>query len=204
MLQLWPKPAFALTALLLAACASRAPSAPKVAEVEGGPAIAYDYDILIKGGTIYDGSGGKPYVADIGVKDGLIDAVYPKLKGDAAVEIDARGKAVTPGFVDLGAQAGDLTRGFTSAAPCRDFTDVSDRPLALAVRDLTSVAAASLGLKERGRIMPGWSADLVVFDPKGARPGVSGVEDVIVDGVLALDEGRPTGRAGPRAIDSCG
>jgi imidazolonepropionase-like amidohydrolase len=190
-------------ALLLSACATPAPVAPKVGEV-AAPAGEYDYDILIKGGTIYDGSGGKPYVADVGVKDGLINAVYPKLKGDAAVEIDARGKAVAPGFIDLGAQTADIARGFTSAAPCRDFTDVSDRPLAVAVRDLTSVAADSLGLKERGRLMPGWAADVVVFEAKGSRPGLTPVEEVIMDGALTLDHGRPTGLAKPRAPGSCG
>ena len=187
--------------LALTACATAtAPTSgrPSEAAIEA-PRAEYDYDILIKGGTIYDGSGGEPYVADIGVKDGQINAVYPRLKGDAAVEINARGKAVAPGFFDLGAETGDLTRGFTSAAPCRDFTDVSERPLAIAVRDLTSVPAASLGLHDRGRLMPGWAADLVVFDPKGARPGVSGVNDVIVDGVLAVESGRPTGRAAPHS-----
>lgn len=182
-------------ALLLAACAGQTPTTSTASEVTSAPRIEYDYDILIKGGTIYDGSGGKPYVADIGVRGGLIDAVYPKLKGDAAVEIDARGKAVAPGFFDLGAASGDLTRGFTSAAACRDFTDVSDRPLAAAVQDLTSVAAASLRLKDRGRIMPGWAADLVVFEPKGARPGLTLVEDAIVDGVFAVRDGQPTGLA---------
>ena len=184
-------------ALLLSACATATaptPGRPSQTAVEA-PRAEYDYDILIKGGTIYDGSGGEPYVADVGVKDGRINAVYPKLKGDAAVEINARGKAVAPGFFDLGAETADLTRGFTSAAPCRDFTDVSERPLAIAVRDLTSVAAASLGLHDRGRLMPGWAADLVVFDPKGARPGISPVEDVIVDGALAVRSGQPTGLA---------
>jgi len=198
------KHVFALAALLLASCASQAPSAPQPVEAVSGPTAEYDYDVLIKGGTIYDGSGGKPYVADIGVRDGLINAVYPKLKGDAAVEIDARGKAVAPGFIDLGSDKAELARGFTSAAPCRDFTDVSDRPLPVAVRDLTSKAAASLGLHDRGRLMPGWAADLVVFEPEGARPGLTPVADVIIDGVLAVEEGRSTDRAAAHDLDSCG
>lgn len=184
-----------LAALLLASCAGRPPSAPQATETIGGPVAEYDYDILIKGGTIYDGSGGKPYVADIGVKDGLINAVYPKLKGDAGVEIDARGKAVAPGFIG----AGDLAQGVTSR--CAGAAAPSGEPLAQAVRDLTSVPAARLGLKERGRLMPGWAADIVVFD---AKEGLGAASDVIIDGVLALDEGRPTGRANPRALDGCG
>ena len=88
-------------ALLLASCAT--PAAPP--EPTGGPVAEtdreYDYDVLIRGGTVYDGSGGAPYVADIAVEDGRISAVYPRLKGDARVEIDARGKAVAPGFINM-------------------------------------------------------------------------------------------------------
>jgi len=182
--------------LLLSACAASGPTAPHATEAAAAaPAGEYDYDILIKGGTIYDGSGGKPYVADIGVKDGLINAVYPKLKGDAAVEIDARGKAVAPGFIG----SGDLAHGFTSQ--CAGTQAPSAEPLAEAIRDLTSTPAALFGLKEHGRIMPGWAADLVVFD---AKAGLGSIEDVVDHGVLALDDGRPTGRAAPRVLNSCG
>jgi N-acyl-D-amino-acid deacylase len=88
------------TALLLAACATPAPTVVETpAEVvEAG---TYDHDILIRGGTIYDGSGGAPYVADIAIDGERISAVYPKLKGDARIEIDARGKAVSPGFINM-------------------------------------------------------------------------------------------------------
>jgi len=34
-----------------------------------------DFDLIIRGGTIYDGSGGEPFVADVAVKDGLIAQV---------------------------------------------------------------------------------------------------------------------------------
>ena len=59
------------------------------------------YDLLIRNGTIVDGSGGEPYVGDVGVRDGVITAVG-QVNGDAAErEIDAAGLLVTPGFVDL-------------------------------------------------------------------------------------------------------
>lgn len=58
------------------------------------------YEILIKGGTVIDGSGLPGVQADIGVSDGLITAVGD-LKGEAADEvIDAEGLVVSPGFVD--------------------------------------------------------------------------------------------------------
>jgi N-acyl-D-aspartate/D-glutamate deacylase len=58
------------------------------------------YDLIIRNGTIVDGLGGEPYVADVAVRDGVIAAVGA-VDGDAGREIDATGLLVTPGFVDL-------------------------------------------------------------------------------------------------------
>lgn len=54
----------------------------------------------ISGGLIYDGNGGTPYLADIGIKDGVITEIGANL-GPAAREIDAGGAIVTPGFIDI-------------------------------------------------------------------------------------------------------
>jgi adenine deaminase len=186
--------------LLLSACAAQAPSLPRTTQVETRRAIEYDYDILIKGGTIYDGSGGKPYVADIGVKDGLINAVYPKLKGDAAVEIDARGRAVAPGFIG----GGDLQDGFVvTAARCIE-PSLDATLLPEAVRRMTSGHAERLHMKERGRLMPGWAADIVVFDPSGGLPQPAAVKDVIMGGVMVLEDGKVTRPTELTIIEGCG
>ncbi len=58
------------------------------------------FDLVIRGGTVVDGSGGAPYVADVAVKDGRIAGVG-KIAGRGAEEIDAAGRIVTPGFVDI-------------------------------------------------------------------------------------------------------
>jgi N-acyl-D-amino-acid deacylase len=58
------------------------------------------YDLIIRGGTIVDGLGGKPVVADIAVQDGSIAAIG-KISGTANEEIDASNLVVTPGFVDI-------------------------------------------------------------------------------------------------------
>jgi N-acyl-D-amino-acid deacylase len=58
------------------------------------------YDLIIRNGTIVDGLGSEPYVADVAVRDGVIIAVGA-VDGDAGREIDATGLLVTPGFVDL-------------------------------------------------------------------------------------------------------
>ncbi|KMO76147.1 N-acyl-D-amino-acid deacylase family protein [Mycolicibacterium obuense] len=59
------------------------------------------YDLIIRGGTVVDGLGGEPFVADVAVRDGVITAVGPDVAGPATREIDATGLLVTPGFVDL-------------------------------------------------------------------------------------------------------
>jgi N-acyl-D-amino-acid deacylase len=59
------------------------------------------YDLIIRNGTIVDGSGGEPYVGDVAVRDGVIATVGSVNGETAAQEIDATGLLVTPGFVDL-------------------------------------------------------------------------------------------------------
>ena len=59
------------------------------------------YDLIIRNGTIVDGSGGEPHVGDVAVRDGVIAAVGSVNGDTAAREIDATGLLVTPGFVDL-------------------------------------------------------------------------------------------------------
>ena len=57
-------------------------------------------DLVIRGGTVFDGSGGEPFEADVAVADGKIVAVGA-FAGSGREEIDARGHMVTPGFVDV-------------------------------------------------------------------------------------------------------
>jgi len=58
------------------------------------------YDSIIRNGTIIDGTGADRFVADIGIKDGKIAAVG-QISESADFEIDAKGKLVTPGWVDI-------------------------------------------------------------------------------------------------------
>ena len=65
------------------------------------------FDLKITGGTVVDGTGADRFRADIGVKDGRIVEVRRRngddadLEGDAAETLDATGRIVAPGFVDI-------------------------------------------------------------------------------------------------------
>ena len=82
------------------------------------------YDTIIRNGMVYDGNGGKPFKADIGIKNDTI-AFIGDLSGESAkLEVDAKGKAVSPGFINMlswspvsliedGKSQGELREGVT-------------------------------------------------------------------------------------------
>jgi N-acyl-D-amino-acid deacylase len=82
------------------------------------------HDVLITGGTIYDGTGAPGQVGDVAIDGDRIAYVGPHIPMSAARVIDARGKAVTPGFINMlshaeetllvdGRALSDLTQGVT-------------------------------------------------------------------------------------------
>lgn len=60
-----------------------------------------DYDVIVRGGTVYDGSGADPFTADIGIRGDVIAAIGDLSTASAATEIDASGLAVAPGFINM-------------------------------------------------------------------------------------------------------
>jgi N-acyl-D-amino-acid deacylase len=83
-----------------------------------------DYDLLIHGGTVYDGTGSSGFAGDVAILGDRIAYVGPKAPGKARREIDATGKAVAPGFINMlswstesllidGRGQGDLRQGVT-------------------------------------------------------------------------------------------
>jgi N-acyl-D-aspartate/D-glutamate deacylase len=77
-----------LAAALLAACG-------------GAPQPAAHFDLIVRGGTVYDGGGGTPYRADLGIRGDTIAAIGDLAGATAATSIDATGLAVAPGFVNM-------------------------------------------------------------------------------------------------------
>jgi N-acyl-D-amino-acid deacylase len=76
-----------MSAACLAACAS--------------PQPAPSYDTVIRGGAIYDGSGGAPYRSDVALSGDRIVYVGPRAPARGRTEIDASGLAVAPGFINM-------------------------------------------------------------------------------------------------------
>jgi N-acyl-D-aspartate/D-glutamate deacylase len=68
-----------------------------------------DYDIIIKGGRIVDGSGNPWYKGDIAVKEDKIACIARRIEPDAEQVIDATGLVVSPGFIDAHSHADSST-----------------------------------------------------------------------------------------------
>ena len=62
---------------------------------------AAEFDVLIRNGAIYDGTGAPPYSADVAIKDDRVVAIGSFSESTASLEIDASGLAVSPGFFNL-------------------------------------------------------------------------------------------------------
>jgi N-acyl-D-amino-acid deacylase len=104
------------------------------------------YDVVIRGGTVYDGSGGAPVVADVAVAGDSIVAIGDLGGARGRVTVDARGLAVAPGFINMlswavddllhdGRSQSDIRQGVTlevfgegsSMGPWNDSMKAEDR-----------------------------------------------------------------------------
>src|SRR5438552_9672045 len=65
------------------------------------PSKPQSFDVIIKGGTVYDGSGRAPVKADVGIKGDRIAAVGNLSRATAPTIVDAQGLAVAPGFINM-------------------------------------------------------------------------------------------------------
>jgi dihydroorotase len=80
----------------------------RMPRVFGAPA---KYDLLIKGGRVIDPSRKLNAVQDVAIAGGRIAAVHANISGDTAETIDARGKLVVPGLIDIHTHAGRVPEG---------------------------------------------------------------------------------------------
>ena len=80
--------ALAAFVLILSACGGVSPPKPV-------------YDLVFRGGTIYDGGGGQPFVGDLAIRGDVIVAIGDLGSTTGKEEIDVGGLAVAPGFVNM-------------------------------------------------------------------------------------------------------
>jgi N-acyl-D-amino-acid deacylase len=75
------------------------------AHAQSAPAERYDYDIVIRNGRVLDGAGNPCIFADVAIKDGRFVRLG-KISGRGRTEIDATGRYVSPGWIDMMDQSG--------------------------------------------------------------------------------------------------
>jgi len=84
-----------------------------------------DFDVIIRGGTVYDGTGSAPHRADVGIKGDVVSKIGDLSRAKAATVVDATGMAVSPGFINMlswsvdtlivdGRSMGELKQGVTT------------------------------------------------------------------------------------------
>jgi N-acyl-D-amino-acid deacylase len=93
--------ALPFAALLGASCAQVTVPVQPLAPAPPAAAATPAYDLLIRGGTVYDGSGGAPFVGDVGVRGDRIVYVGPSAPATATSMVEAAGMAVSPGFINM-------------------------------------------------------------------------------------------------------
>lgn len=140
--------------------ASLAAAASAVLVLSSGcaaPRAVGPFDVLLRGGTIVDGTGQPSFVGDLGINGDRIVAVGDLAGATAVREIDARGAIVAPGFVDAHAHS-DLRRnprgqskvfqgvtldvvGPDGGSPFPDLGDEEDAPSARTCPDLATWAS---------------------------------------------------------------
>ena len=123
---------------------------------DNSPSVTYD--TIIRGGTIYDGSGATPYRADIALKSQRIAAIGDLGGASGRIEIDATGKAVSPGFINM------IGWGVTSLIKDgRGISDISQGITLEVFGEGNSMGPLSPSMKEEfpkywDQISPSWTS----------------------------------------------
>jgi dihydroorotase len=174
-----------------------AAAATGAATLSGMPsALAAPYDLIVRGGRVIDPSLGIDAVGDVAVAAGRIAAVGENIKADAADTIDARGKLVVPGLVDIHTHAARskegpplaLLDGVTSWIDVGSFgADNMDQGAAVA-RGGPNLGYMLINIARTGIVQGGELHDLSKADIMAARGAIARNRDVIVGVKARLSE----------------
>src|SRR6266513_1382123 len=89
-------PAFTLAAIIFSMLSSLL-----AAEASGSPQNPTDFDVVIRGGTVYDGTGAEPKHVDVAIRKDRIAGIGDFKTAKAKTVVDANGLAVAPGFINM-------------------------------------------------------------------------------------------------------
>jgi N-acyl-D-aspartate/D-glutamate deacylase len=147
------------------------------------------YDIVIRHGTVVDGSGVAPYPADVAIANGFIVRVGDLGEERGAVEIDASGLHVAPGFINIHSHAtadalptaeNMLTQGVTTEIVNADgggFTDIAQQLADTARRGLAVNVGAYIGFNTI------WAAVVGSADRRATDADIARMRAMITDGL---------------------
>jgi N-acyl-D-aspartate/D-glutamate deacylase len=144
------------------------------------------FDLVIRGGTVIDGSGGAPFRADVGVIGRYIARVGDLSRAEAAVTIDATGLYVTPGFINIHSHAQPaalasaenmLTQGVTLEIVNADGSGTIDIG-----KQLTDLAAAGLAINVGANIgfNSAWTTVVGETDRRPTPEDVKKMQQIVV------------------------
>jgi N-acyl-D-amino-acid deacylase len=166
---------------------------------DNSPSVTYD--TIIRGGTIYDGSGAPPYRADIGFTRQRIAAIGELSGASGRIEIDATGKAVSPGFINM------IGWGVTSLIKDgRGISDISQGITLEVFGEGNSMGPLSPSMKEEfpkywDQISPSWTSlgeYLEFLEDRGVSSNVASFIGATTARIHVL--GRDDVKASPRQL----
>jgi N-acyl-D-amino-acid deacylase len=161
-------------------------------------AAAADYDILIRNGTIYDGTGAPPYSADIAISGDRLSAIGQLDDYTAKLVIDASGLAVSPGFFNLlshahvslltdGRAMSDVLQGVTFEV----LSEISFSPLSDSSAELMAPMISATGVEISWRSLAEY---LQLVESSGVAPNFASFVSAatVRVNVLGQDDVDPT------------
>ncbi len=151
-------------------------------------AFAATYDLIIKGGRVIDPSVTLDAVRDVAITGGKIAAVEANITGDAAETIDARGKIVAPGLIDIHTHAGRskdgpplaLQDGVTGWVDAGSAGADNIDALAAVARGAPQIGRALVNIARTGVAPGGELHDLNRADVSLARGAIARHRDIVI------------------------
>src|ERR1700681_2526900 len=144
--------------------------------------LAAAYDLIIKGGLVIDPSVGLDAIRDVAIVGGKIAAVEANIAGDAKETIDARGKIVAPGLIDIHTHAGRGKEGPELALQdgVTGWIDAGSG----GADNIDQVAAGARGAPQLGRVLVN-IARTGVITPTGELHDINSANVALAQGAIA-------------------